>query len=145
MTIELPEAFSEIWLGNALGAVMVFAGATSLLRLSLLVVITVIANLGIFLAPAQDQINEVHIKPRTEMSAPEALANQLSSGLDSHAEPIRKQVDLVLVPVTITDPMDRIVMGLDSGNFHSMRANSSRRSDTSPPKMLPCPWAFCWT
>jgi len=96
---------------------MVFAGATSLLRLSLLVVITVIANLGISLAPAQDQINEVHIQPRIEMSAPEALANQLSSGLDSHAEPIRKQVDLVLVPVTITDPMDRIVMGLDSGNF----------------------------
>jgi len=93
---------------------MVFAGATSLLRLSLLVVI---ANLGISLASAQDQINEVHIQPRAEMSAPEALANQLSSALDTHTEPIRKQVDLVLVPVTITDPMDRIVIGLDSDNF----------------------------
>jgi Ca-activated chloride channel family protein len=96
---------------------MVFAGATSPLRPSLWVVVTVIANLGISLAPAQDQINEVHILPRAEMSAPEAPANLLSSSLDTHTEPLRKQVDLVLVPVTITDPRDRIVTGLESGNF----------------------------
>ena len=96
---------------------MVFAGATSLLRLSLLVVITITANLGVSLAPAQDQINEAHIAPRAEMSPPEVLANQLSSGIDSHTEPIRKQVELVLVPVTITDPMNRLVTGLDRENF----------------------------
>jgi hypothetical protein len=101
----------------AFGAVMVFAGVTSLLRPSVLVVATTIANLGISLAPAQGQINEVHIKPRAEMSTPEAPANLLSSALDTHTEQIRKQVDLVLVPVTVTDPWDRIVTGLDSCNF----------------------------
>lgn len=96
---------------------MVFAEARSLVRLSLLVVVTVIANLGISLAPAQDQINEVHIRPRIELSAPEGPAKLPSSTLDTHTEPIRKLVDLVLVPVTITDPWNRIVTGLDPGNF----------------------------
>jgi len=96
---------------------MVFARATSLLRPSLLVAATVIANLGNSLAPAQDHINVVHIVPRAEMPTPLAPATLLSSALDTHSEPIRKQVELVLVPVTITDPMGRIVTGLDSGNF----------------------------
>src|ERR1035438_2013062 len=32
-------------------------------------------------------------------------------------KPIRKDVDLVLVPVTITDPMNRLVTGLEKENF----------------------------
>jgi len=102
--------------GGALGAVMEFAGTTSILRSSLLVVLIVIVNLEIS-APAQEQINEVHIMPRAGNSVREAAPNLLSSSLDTHTEPIRKQVDLVLVPVTITDPRDRIVTGLDSANF----------------------------
>jgi Ca-activated chloride channel family protein len=51
------------------------------------------------------------------MPAPKAPATLLDAALDTHTEPIRKQVDLVLVPVTITDARDRIVIGLDSGNF----------------------------
>lgn len=96
---------------------MVFAGATSLLRPSLLLAATVIANLGSSLAPAQDQVNAVHIVPRVEIPTPTPQAALPSSALDTHTEPIRKQVDLVLVPVTITDPRDRIVTGLGSGNF----------------------------
>ena len=37
--------------------------------------------------------------------------------LKTHTKPIRKDVDLVLVPVTITDPMNRLVTGLEKENF----------------------------
>lgn len=34
-----------------------------------------------------------------------------------HAMPVRVDVDRVIVPITVTDPYDRIVTGLDKGNF----------------------------
>jgi Ca-activated chloride channel family protein len=37
--------------------------------------------------------------------------------LKTHTKPIRKDVDLVLVPVTVTDPMNRLVTGLEKDNF----------------------------
>ena len=41
-------------------------------------------------------------------------------GMDAataHSLMIKKKVDLVLVPVTVTDPMSRLVTGLDKENF----------------------------
>jgi Ca-activated chloride channel family protein len=92
----------------------------------LLVVVTVTANLGISRATAQNSINEVHISPRIELSASEVPAQLLSATLDTHTEPIRKQVDLVLVPVTITDPWNRIVTGLHPGNFQLYEGKHSQ-------------------
>ena len=37
--------------------------------------------------------------------------------LKTYTKPLRKDVDLVLVPVTITDPMNRLVTGLEKDNF----------------------------
>ena len=37
--------------------------------------------------------------------------------LKTHTKPLRKDVDLVLVPVTVTDPMNRLVTGLEKENF----------------------------
>jgi Ca-activated chloride channel family protein len=37
--------------------------------------------------------------------------------LRTHTKPFKSDVDLVLVPVTITDPMNRLVTGLDRENF----------------------------
>ncbi|HVA01033.1 MAG TPA: VWA domain-containing protein [Terriglobia bacterium] len=34
-----------------------------------------------------------------------------------HAAPVRVNVERVIVPITVTDPYDRIVTGLDQGNF----------------------------
>jgi Ca-activated chloride channel family protein len=34
-----------------------------------------------------------------------------------HATPVRVDVNRVIVPITVTDPYDRIVTGLDKGNF----------------------------
>lgn len=34
------------------------------------------------------------------------------------AEPLKANVDLVLVPVTVTDQKDRLVIGLEKDNFN---------------------------
>ena len=41
----------------------------------------------------------------------------LDPALRTHTKPLKVDVDLVLVPVTITDPMNRLVTGLDKENF----------------------------
>jgi Ca-activated chloride channel family protein len=57
---------------------------------------------------------DVHITPRAKPEAPVALANP---SLKTNSKPISKNVDVVLVPVTITDPMNRLVTGLERDNF----------------------------
>lgn len=37
--------------------------------------------------------------------------------VSAHLRPMKVDVDLVLVPVTITDPMNRLVTGLEKDNF----------------------------
>jgi Ca-activated chloride channel family protein len=68
-------------------------------------------------AVAQDNTDEVHVVPRVAPKAEEAKASAPDGSLDTHTAPIKKKVDLVLVPVTITDQMDRLVTGLDKDNF----------------------------
>ena len=41
----------------------------------------------------------------------------IDPALRTHTKPLKVDVDLVLVPVTITDPMNRLVTGLDKENF----------------------------
>jgi Ca-activated chloride channel family protein len=66
---------------------------------------------------AQNLSDDVHIQPRIQ---PEKAMNPMDTidpALKTHTKPIKKDVDLVLVPVTITDPMNRLVTGLDRDNF----------------------------
>jgi Ca-activated chloride channel homolog len=67
---------------------------------------------------AQTSINDVHIAPR-ETAADGLVAPNSSPGAGFYEEAslIRTSVDLVLVPVTITDDYNRPVIGLDEGNF----------------------------
>ncbi len=65
---------------------------------------------------SQTSINEVHIAPREksiQLPATEAAVASLSGGVHL----IRSSAELVLVPVTITDNMNRPVIGLDEDNF----------------------------
>jgi len=67
-------------------------------------------------AAAQLPVDDVHIQPRIEpakIKEPEPA----NVSLKSHNQPIKVDVSLVLVPVTITDPMNRLVTGLDKENF----------------------------
>src|SRR2546427_12944111 len=59
---------------------------------------------------------DVHISSRVVPVQPKA--NEIiDPALKTHTKPLKVDVDLVLVPVTICDPMNRLVTGLDKDNF----------------------------
>jgi Ca-activated chloride channel family protein len=70
------------------------------------------------LSLAQQALSEdVHIQPGAP--APQPPANAIvDASLKTHTKPLKVDVNLVLVPVTITDPMNRLVTGLDRENFN---------------------------
>ena len=77
--------------------------------------------------PVTGSYDEVHVKPRVNPDKPPATKNAIleanapkpdvDPNLKTHTKPIKVDVDLVLIPVTITDPMNRLVTGLDKDNF----------------------------
>jgi len=83
-------------------------------------------------ALCQNSQEDVHVVPREQKKdsksdatvMPPAIAAEakdagvsVDPSLKTHTKPIRKDVDLVLVPVTVTDPMNRLVTGLEKDNF----------------------------
>ncbi len=84
-------------------------------------------------ALAQDDSPDVHITPRVQHDKPEGPPATTDAkealkdakpytapediSLKTHTKPFRKDVDLVLVPVSVTDPMNRLVTGLEKDNF----------------------------
>jgi len=74
-----------------------------------------LAACGICAAQVTD-VEDVHVAPRAKPA--EIPKDQVvDAALQTHTKPIKMDVDLVLVPVTITDPMNRLVTGLDKENF----------------------------
>lgn len=80
--------------------------------------------------PVDGAYDEVHIRPRVNPDKPPApkdagvppnpnvpTPSDLDPSLKTHTKPYKVEVDLVLVPVTITDPMNRLVTGLERENF----------------------------
>ena len=82
-------------------------------------------------APAfgQTDVNDVHIQPR-EVEQPKAPEKESliasTPSLNTHVRPLKVDVDLVLVPVTITDPMNRLVTGLEKENFQLFEGSSAQ-------------------
>ncbi len=74
---------------------------------------------------AQNTVDDVHIQPRVE-SKPATAGEVKESGFASHTRPYKSSVELVLVPVTITDPMNRLVTGLDKDNFSVFEGKSQQ-------------------
>jgi Ca-activated chloride channel family protein len=66
---------------------------------------------------AQVLNDDVHINPSLPSLPPTASTGVVDASLKTHTKPIKVDVSLVLVPVTITDPMNRLVTGLDKDNF----------------------------
>jgi Ca-activated chloride channel family protein len=62
---------------------------------------------------SQTDVDEIHLQPRGHTSAPDALTSLTKGGRAI----VRKSVQLVLVPVTVTDKYNRIVPGLAQNNF----------------------------
>jgi Ca-activated chloride channel family protein len=84
-------------------------------------------------ASAQTDVNDVHVSPREVEKAkvkdipPVELTSKadLDAGkLSAHVRPLKVDVDLVLVPVTITDPLNRLVTGLEKENFQLFDGNA---------------------
>jgi Ca-activated chloride channel family protein len=76
-----------------------------------------LAQLNLFAQNAD--VEDVHVAPKVETNAADKITEQkiLADTVQTHAPMIRSKVDLVLVPVTVTDPMNRLVTGLDKENF----------------------------
>jgi Ca-activated chloride channel family protein len=66
-------------------------------------------------ALAQSETDDVHVKPRVQPPPPKEQI--IDPALKTHTKPYKVDVDMVLVPVTITDPLNRLVTGLDKENF----------------------------
>jgi Ca-activated chloride channel family protein len=87
-------------------------------------------------APAQDdQLNQVHVQPKGTSSTPtaapkgtEAAPQTGKDALKLHPGSfIRMNVDMVLVPVTVTDPMNRLVTGLEKEDFQVYENNGEQK------------------
>jgi Ca-activated chloride channel homolog len=101
-----------------------FIGQSLVLVFSSLVLFSVTSRISY----AQTDVNDVHIVPR-EVEKPKDASKEnensekaenlvtSASGLTARVRPMKVDVDLVLVPVTITDPMNRLVTGLEKENF----------------------------
>jgi Ca-activated chloride channel homolog len=59
--------------------------------------------------------DEVHVQPHAKPT--DAAAKAADPALKTHTKPLKVDVDLVLIPATITDPMNRLVTGLERDNF----------------------------
>jgi Ca-activated chloride channel family protein len=91
------------------------------------------------LCAQEDQLNKVHV-PEPAAAALPATGAPIGTeaapleGADAlRAKPgsrIRMDVDLVLVPVTITDPMNRLVTGLEQEDFFVYENNSLQKLKT---------------
>lgn len=67
---------------------------------------------------AQDSdVEDIHVTPRIEPRTVDPASVIISESLRSRIPVVKSKVDLVLVPVTVTDPMNRLVTGLDKENF----------------------------
>ncbi|MGA8151115.1 MAG: VWA domain-containing protein [Terriglobales bacterium] len=86
---------------------------------SVIFVLTLITAVLLCVSPslwAQVSVDDVHVTPRIEPPKADAM-DSLDPSLKTHTKPVKVDVSLVLVPVTITDPMNRLVTGLDKENF----------------------------
>jgi Ca-activated chloride channel homolog len=91
--------------------------------------VVVCLNLPAF---GQTNIDDVHVAPRDTAkddsnAAKQNLVAATTPGLTTHVRPMKVDVDLVLVPVTITDPMNRLVTGLEKENFQLYEGNAQQQ------------------
>ena len=97
------------------------------------------ALLCVVRASAQDQedpLNKVHVPPpsatpATNPAEPKGAEAPAASGADSlkihPGSRIRMNVDMVLVPVTVTDPMNRLVTGLEQEDFQLFESTGQQK------------------
>lgn len=78
------------------------------------------------LACAAQEPNDIHVQPRSK-PADKPLPQRSDSALTTHTKPFVSNVDVVLVPVTVMDPLTRIVTGLERHNFQILEDNKPQQ------------------
>ncbi len=89
---------------------------------------------GTILRAQDNPLDKVHVRPpstdATATGAPAGVDAPVATGAASaHARPgslIKMNVDMVLVPVTVTDPMNRLVTGLEKEDFQIYENNGEQ-------------------
>ena len=76
-------------------------------------------------------MNDIHVQPRDSGQAKTdakkwPIRASSPASLNTHVRPLKVGVDLVLVPVTITDPMNRLVTGLEKDNFQLFEGSAQQ-------------------
>ncbi len=114
------------------------------IKLSAWMTVKTVAALGLWLAIsqvcwAQDPLNDVHVEPPAPATVPAAPADGKApanipppiegrKGLSARPnERMRVDVNLVLVPVTVTDPLNRLVTGLERQDFFVYENNALQK------------------
>lgn len=99
-------------------------------RSNLLLALAVLLFVAVWIpsgACAQDDpLDNVHVQPPPAAPPPsnKPPAVEGAAGLKARAgERFRVNVNLVLIPLTVTDPMDRLVTGLEKTNFYVYENN----------------------
>ena len=112
------------------------AGSIRSLRLTAGCALAVVALCACSGYAQDDPLNKVHVPPPSTTNTPAAGA---PAGVDAPAvtaapksrlkpgSVIRMNVDMVLVPVTVTDPMNRLVTGLEQEDFQIFENNGAQR------------------
>jgi Ca-activated chloride channel family protein len=72
---------------------------------------------------SQTSTDDVHIQTQKKPTPPNPQVVEDPS-LKTHTKPIKVDVDLVLVNATVTDPMNRLVTGLEKDNFTLLEQNA---------------------
>jgi Ca-activated chloride channel family protein len=93
--------------------------------LALFLMIAVCGSLPLY---AQNSSEDVHIQPRVQPPAPKEP--EIDPAFKTHTKPMKVDVDMVLVPVTITDPLNRLVTGLDRENFNLFEGKDQQEIKT---------------
>ncbi|MGO8758812.1 MAG: VWA domain-containing protein [Terracidiphilus sp.] len=83
----------------------------------------------------EDQLNKVHVQPPAASTTPaaepkgaEAPPETGPAALKIHPGSfIRLNVDMVLVPITVTDPLNRLVTGLEKEDFQVFENNGEQK------------------
>jgi Ca-activated chloride channel homolog len=94
-------------------------------RTMLAVVVAILLLPAVSRSQSQD---EVHVAPRLphQVTTGNVTGSSRGPGLDAHTRPLRADVDLVLVPVTVTDAMNQPVLNLKGEDF-SVYENDERQ------------------
>ena len=80
-------------------------------------------------AQAQNSLDEVHVAPRSDLESVSGSSPSTGPPLRSAGAVIKKTVELVLVPVTITDTRDHPIIGLGKDNFQLFEGKKRQQID----------------